>query len=59
MNNIKIAQSFLDRLSLIQSKDDADYALQHMKLCRAFIIEHGISMEYLADSLELLDKQEK
>ena len=56
--NIALAQAFMDNLNRLTYKDDADFALQHMKLCRSFITEHGVSMTYLANSMELLDKQQ-
>lgn len=57
--NIALAQEFMDTFNRIAYKDEADLALQHMKLCHSFSTEHGVSMTYLANSLELLYKQQK
>ena len=53
-NHIYMAIKFMDRLAQVHAKDDADYALQHMKLCLEFTTENNISMGQLAAATEQL-----
>ena len=57
--NIALGKAFIDNLNRMTWKNEAEYALQHLKLCNSFMMNHGVSMNYLANSLELFYQQQK